>query len=52
MKLVAEEGHWALHDNSMVFGNVVWLCESNDILIDDKHKEIPLEKPLEAYISV
>lgn len=55
MKLVAEKGHLALRDNTMIFGNIVWLCEPKDIylyhLIDDNHKEIPLEKPLEAYIS-
>lgn len=55
MKLVTEKGRWALRDNSMIFGNIVWLCEYKDIylyhLIDDNSQEIPLKKPIEAYLS-
>lgn len=54
MKLVAEEGRWALRDNSMIFCNVIWLLEKKDAysyhLIDDNYKEIELEKPITDYI--
>ncbi len=54
MKLVIDNGHWATKDNSMIFGNVVWLCDKNDMylyhLIDDSHNEIKLDKPIEEYI--
>lgn len=54
MKLVAEEGRWALRDNSMIFCNVIWILEKNDAysyhLIDDNCKEIELEKPITDYI--
>lgn len=30
MKLVSEVGRFALKNNSMIFGNVIWLCEEND----------------------
>ena len=54
MELVAEDGHWALRDNSMIFGNVVIVSE-DDIkkhryhLIDDNRKEIPIGN-IEDYI--
>lgn len=44
LKLVSKEGHWATLDNSMIFGNVVWLMDKNDAkkyhLIDDNRNEI------------
>ena len=45
MKLVSEVGSsFALRDNSMVFGNVVWLVNEDDKnlyhLIDEKGNEI------------
>lgn len=48
MKLVSEYGtSWAVKDNSMVFGNVVWLCDINDIkqyqLLDKDKKPIKIK---------
>ena len=44
MRLVSEDGRWAYKDNSMIFSNVVCLCEENDKnlyhLIDDEKNEI------------
>ena len=45
VKLVAEEGHWALYDNSMIFSNVIWefskkACRKYH-LIDDERNELP-----------
>lgn len=43
-KLVSANGRWAYKDNSMIFSNVVWLCEEDDKrlyhLIDDDRNEI------------
>lgn len=54
MKLVAEKGHWATRDNSMIFSNVVWLLNEKDAytyhLIDDDHNEIKLDKSITDYI--
>ena len=54
LKLVSNAGHWALKDNSMIFGNVVWLTEEKEWqlyhLIDDSHEEIKLDKPITDYI--
>ena len=54
MKLVAEKGHWATRDNSMIFSNVVWLMNEKDALtyhlIDDNHNEIKLDKSITDYI--
>jgi hypothetical protein len=54
MKLVIDEGHWATKDNSMIFGNIVWLCCEEDVklyhLIDDNREEINLPKPLTEYV--
>lgn len=44
LKLVSEEGRFALKDNSMIFSNVVYLIDRNDAkmyhLIDKKGDEI------------
>lgn len=44
LKLISEHGHWALYDNSMIFGPIVWLVEESDVhiyhLIDDKGNEL------------
>ena len=54
MRLVINEGHWAIKDNSMIFGNIVWLCNENDAqlyhLVDDNHQDVKLEKPITDYI--
>ena len=54
MKLVIDKGHWATKDNSMIFGNIVWLCCEDDVklyhLIDDNKEEINLPKPITEYI--
>lgn len=54
MKLVIDKGHWATKDNSMIFGNIVWLCCEEDVklyhLIDDNREEINLPKPITEYI--
>ena len=54
MKLVIDKGHWATKDNSMIFGNIVWLCCEEDVklyhLIDDNREEINLPKPIIEYI--
>jgi hypothetical protein len=54
MKLVIDKGFWATKDNTMIFGNVVWLVSESDVnlyhLIDDKHNEIVLPKPITEYI--
>lgn len=54
MKLVIDKGRWATKDNDMIFGNVVWLVSESDVnlyhLIDDKHNEIKLPKPITEYI--
>lgn len=54
MKLVTDEGRWALRDNSMIFCNVVWLCNVKEAytyhLIDENQKEIELKKPITDYI--
>lgn len=54
MKLVIDKGHWATKDNSMIFGNIVWLCCEDDVklyhLIDDNKEEISLPKPITEYI--
>ena len=46
-KLVSEVGKWAIKDNSMVFSNVVWLCNEDDKrlyhLIDDEGNEIKVD---------
>lgn len=43
-KLVSANGRWAYKDNSMIFSNVVWLCEEDNKrlyhLIDDNKNEI------------
>ena len=53
MKLVSEYGtSWAVKDNSMVFGNVVWLCDINDIKqyqLLDKDKK-PMKIKPEDYL--
>ena len=48
MKLVSEVGkRWATKNNEMIFSNVVWLCNENDImlyhLIDENGKTIPFD---------
>ena len=54
MKLVIDKGHWATKDNSMIFGNIVWLCCEDDVklyhLIDDNKEEINLPKPITECI--
>ena len=54
MKLVIDEGHWATKDNSMIFGNIIWLCSEDDVnlyhLIDDNRNEIILGKSIKDYI--
>ena len=54
MKLVIDKGRWATKDNSMIFGNIVWLCNIDDVnlyhLIDEKYNEIKLPKKIEEYI--
>ena len=43
-KLVAEDGRWAVRDNSMIFSNVVYLSDEKDAmkyhLIDENREEI------------
>ena len=43
-KLVSDDGRWAYKDNSMIFSNVVCLCDEDDKrlyhLIDDDKNEI------------
>lgn len=47
MKLVTREGRWATKDNTMIFGNIVYLCNLDDIalyhLIDDNGNEIRVD---------
>ena len=47
MKLVSEVGRWAIKDNSMIFGNVVWLCSEDEVklyhLIDENKNEIKVD---------
>lgn len=54
MKLVANNGRWATLDNSMIFGNVVSLCEKKDAylyhLIDEGGNDIKLDKHITRYI--
>lgn len=44
LKLVSEDGRFALKDNSMIFSNVVYLVDKSDVklyhLIDEKGNEI------------
>lgn len=44
MRLVTNKGRFATKDNSMIFSNIVWLIDENDIklyhLIDIDGKEI------------
>ena len=46
-KLVAEEGRWAVCDNSMIFSNVVWIGKRKDYLkwhlIDENRNEIDID---------
>lgn len=53
MRLVSDYGtSWAIKDNSMIFGNVVWLCDINDIkqyhLLDENKK--PMKINPEDYL--
>lgn len=54
LKLITNEGKWALKDNSMIFSNIVWLVDEKDAnlyhLIDDNHKEIKTDKKIIEYI--
>ena len=54
MKLVIDKGKWAIKDNSMIFGNIVWLCDETDCnlyhLIDDNNEEIKLDNPISFYV--
>ena len=48
MKLVSEVGkRWATKNNEMIFSNVVWLCNEDDIklyhLIDEDRNTIPFD---------
>lgn len=47
LKLVSEVGRWATKDNSMIFSNVVWLCDKGDMnlyhLIDENKNEIAVD---------
>lgn len=47
LKLVSDKGRWATKDNSMIFGNVVYLVDESDIrlyhLIDKNKKEINVD---------
>lgn len=51
---MANEGKWALKDNSMIFSNIVWLVDEKDAnlyhLIDDNNKEIKTDKKIVEYI--
>lgn len=53
MKLVAEAGRWATKDNSMIFSNVIWLCDKDEMklfhLIDEDRNEIHIEN-MEDYL--
>lgn len=55
MKLETDYGHWALHDNSMIFDNIVWISDEKEALkyhlVDDNGDEIPLEKDISEYIK-
>ena len=55
MKLVSDEGRWALRDNSMIFCNVVWIGSEKEAsiyhLIDSNNNEIELKKPISDYIE-
>ena len=46
-KLVAEEGRWALRDNSMIFSNVIWIGKRTEYmkwhLIDENRNEIDID---------
>lgn len=54
MKLVIDKGRWATKDNEMIFGNIVWLCDREDVslyhLIDEDKNEIKLDKDISKYI--
>jgi len=48
VKLVSEVGkRWATKNNEMIFSNVVWLCNEDDIklyhLIDENGNTIPFD---------
>lgn len=48
MKLISEVGkRWATKNNEMIFSNVVWLCNEDDIklyhLIDEDGNTIPFD---------
>lgn len=54
LKLVSDKGKWATKDNSMIFSNIVWLCNREDTmlyhLIDEDKNEIKLDKDISEYI--
>ena len=54
MMLVTDKGRWALNDNSMVFGNVVYIMDEKEALkyhlVDEDMDPITLDKPIFEYI--
>lgn len=52
--LVTDKGKWALNDNSMVFGNVVYIMDEKEALkyhlVDEDMNPITLDKPIFEYI--
>ena len=52
--LVTDKGRWALNDNSMVFGNVVYIMDEKEALkyhlVDEDMDPITLDKPIFEYI--
>ena len=53
MKLVSEVGRFALRDNSMIFCNVVWICEENEIKmyhLIENHGTNEIDKDVEKYL--
>lgn len=50
LKLVSEVGRFALKDNSMIFSNVVYLIERDDIRLYHLIEENSLEE-IEHYVE-
>ena len=47
IKLISDKGRWALRDNSMIFGNIIWESSIESCrkyhLIDDDENDLPFD---------
>ena len=55
MKLVSEVGRFALKDNSMIFGNIVWICDHDEKrlyhLIGENNTD-EIDKNMDNYLVI